>query len=119
MLSCRAVHESSLARQLLRTVIERASASGAKRVMCIRGWVAETEALAPGAIEFHFAALAPGTAAEGARLELEVTHVRARCKGCGEVYLPEHHLTLCPSCGGVEAQLLGPTGVGLDALEVE
>lgn len=113
------MHESSLARQLLRAVLERASAAGAKRVLRVQGWVAETEALAPGAIDFHFTALARGTAAQDARLDLKLTHVRARCKGCGEVYAPEHHLTLCPSCGAVEAELLGKTGVGLDALEVE
>jgi hydrogenase nickel incorporation protein HypA/HybF len=104
---------------LLAAVLARAAEAGATRVRCIRGWIAESEALSPESLAFHFAAHAPGTPAEGARLELRLLRVEARCRTCGGRYAPDHHLLLCPACGSLDADLLGPTGLGVDTLEVE
>jgi hydrogenase nickel incorporation protein HypA/HybF len=110
------VHEAALARDLVAAVV--AHAAGA-RVRIVRGWVAETEALSQESLAFHFLAQARGTVAEGARLEFDLVHVEARCAACGLRWAPEHHVLLCPACGSVETELLGETGVGIRALEVE
>ena len=113
------MHESSLAKQILNAVLERAQVERAPRVRAVRGWVAETETLSSESLSFHFAAHARGTRAEGARLELRLIHVEARCRACGTTYSPEHHMLLCPACGGTDGEFLGPTGLGIDVLEVE
>jgi hydrogenase nickel incorporation protein HypA/HybF len=113
------MHESSLARAILREVLLRAEEGGAARVLAVRGWVAESEALSRESLAAAFAAMAAGTKAEGAALELAVTHVRARCAACGAEYLPEHHVLLCPACGAASGELLGRTGLGVAAIEVE
>jgi hydrogenase nickel incorporation protein HypA/HybF len=109
------VHESSLARRLVEVVL---AAAGDARVRAVRGWIAETETLSSESLAFQFAAHARGTRAEDARLELRVVHVEARCRGCRTTYAPEHHLLLCPTCGATDGELLGETGVGVDALDV-
>ena len=109
------MHESSLARAILREVLSRA---GDERVVAVRGWVAETETLSRESLSATFEVMARGTAAEGAALDLTVTHVSARCAGCGAEYLPEHHLLICPACGATEGELLGRTGLGIDVIEV-
>jgi hydrogenase nickel incorporation protein HypA/HybF len=109
------VHESQLARQVLHLALARAPAG--TRVVAVRGWVAETETLSRPALELHFGAHARGTAAEGARLVLELRHVSATC-ACGAAYLPEHHVLVCPSCGGTDAVLSGPTGLTVEAIDV-
>lgn len=100
-------------------VLDRARADGASRVRVVTGWVAETETLSAESLAFHFAAHARGTPADGARLELRLIHVGARCASCQRTYAPEHHVLLCPSCGSGEGELLGPTGLGVDSIEVE
>ena len=110
------MHESSLAKQVLDAAL---AGAGGARVTRVRGWLAETESLSGDSIAFHFAALARGTAAEGARLELELRHVEARCASCGETYAPEHHVTLCPRCGSTAAELLGETGLYVESVDVE
>ncbi len=110
------MHESVLARQLVNAVVKRVPA-GSKATR-ITGWLAETEALDGDSIQLHFDHLAKGTTAEGATLDLTLTHVRAKCEGCGEVYLPEHHLTVCPSCGSLDGTLLDRTGLGIESLDV-
>lgn len=113
------MHESSLAKQILEAILEQAEAEGAARVRAARGWVAETESLSIDTLTFHFEAHARGTRAEGARLDLRPVLLEARCKECGGVYSPEHHLCLCPSCGSNDGELLGRKGLGIEALEVE
>ena len=113
------MHETELARTLLAVVLQRAEPHGARRVLRVRGFIAETEALRPDVLRFHFQAHARGTVAEGAELELSLQRVHARCRGCGSRYAPEHHLTLCPECGSIEADVLGETGVGIHAIDVE
>lgn len=109
------MHEASLARGLLRAAL----AASEGRVLTLRGWVAEDEALSQEALQLHFDALSRGTRAEGATLELELTHLEVRCGGCRQTYAPEHHLRLCPHCGSTEGTLLGTPGLGLRELTVE
>ena len=113
------MHESTLARALLGATLARAKAEGARRVVRVAGWVAETEALSRDSLALHFGALARGTLAEGAVLELRLLHVRARCRACATEFAPDAHVLLCPQCGALEADVLGSTGLGLDALDVE
>ncbi len=110
------MHESVLAKQLVHAVIERVP-SGSRAVR-VTGWLAETEALNADSIQLHFDHLASGTVAEGAKLDLTLTHVQARCNDCGAVYRPEHHVTVCPECGSLEGTLLDRTGLGIEELEV-
>jgi hydrogenase nickel insertion protein HypA len=112
------MHESALARSILALVLERATLEEGEVIGTVRGSVAETERLEPQALAFHFAAHARGTKAEGARLELELSTVEARCKTCRTEYVPDHHVTLCPRCGSTDATLLGETGVKIDTIEV-
>ena len=113
------MHESTLAQWVLKTVLQHSLSEGASRVRVVRGWVAETESLSAESLSFHFAAHARGTNAEGARLQLELIHVQARCHACLRTYAPEHHLLLCPGCGSTEGELLGRTGLAVTAIEVE
>lgn len=113
------MHESGLAKQLLDVILERLPSLESGRVRQVNGWIAETEKLNRDALAFHFAAHARGTAAEGATLELELSEVRARCENCASEYLPDHHVTLCPSCGSTEATLLGQPGLGIESMEVD
>lgn len=113
------MHESSLGKQVLAAVLDRARDEGATRVRVVRGWIAETEHLEPASIAFHFGAFAKDTIAEGAELQLDLRWVEARCSGCGASYKPDHHLLLCPTCGSTDGELLGETGIAITTIEVD
>jgi hydrogenase nickel incorporation protein HypA/HybF len=113
------MHEAQLARSILREVLARARERGAERVLAVRGWIAETEALSRDSLVLSFTAMAQGTPAEGARLDLSVEHVAARCRACRAEYLPDHGMLVCPRCGGIEADVLGRTGLAIETMDVE
>lgn len=110
------MHEASLGRELVAVVLARLP-EGA-RARTVRGRLSETEAISPVSVQLHFHLAAAGTPLEHAQLQLEVEHVRARCRSCRAVYLPEHHLTLCPDCGGTDGEILGDTGLWVDEVEL-
>jgi hydrogenase nickel incorporation protein HypA/HybF len=111
------MHESSLAKNVLDAVLARARDERAGRVLVARGWLADVEAIDPESLAFHFAAHARGTIADGARLEIERTIVRARCRACGARFEPDHHVAIC-GCGG-QGDLEGPVGVAIEEIDVE
>jgi hydrogenase nickel incorporation protein HypA/HybF len=113
------MHETQIAKNVLDVVLERAALAGANRVRRVIGWVAEDEALSREALLFHFQAHAKGTLAEGAELALELRLILARCSDCGKEYVPDHHVTLCPACGSLQAELQGKKGLEVESLEVE
>lgn len=110
------MHEASLARKLLGAALQRASEG---RIVAIHGWISDAEALSAESLAFHFHAHAQNTRAQGARIDIALERLSARCRGCGEQYAPEHEVTLCPRCGSAEAKLLGRRGVGIDSIDVE
>jgi hydrogenase nickel incorporation protein HypA/HybF len=113
------MHESSLARSLLEVVIDEAHARGARRVVLVRGRIEDPERIDPAGFALLFEGAARGTIAEGARVELAWIAVPARCRTCGREFVPEsHHVVVCP-CGSLDAALVRPTGVTLDAIEVD
>jgi hydrogenase nickel incorporation protein HypA/HybF len=114
------MHESSIARQILSAVLDRArrEREAATAVLRVRGWLADAEELSADSVAFHFAVLAAGTIAAGARLELEIRRIDARCRACGETYQPDHHVTLCSACGSADGELLGDTGVAIESIDV-
>jgi hydrogenase nickel incorporation protein HypA/HybF len=113
------MHESALARSVLTAVLDLARTNGVERVRRVSGELSETEHLHGDAIQFHFTAHAVGTLAEAAALDLKLTHVKAKCRSCGTSYDPDHHITLCPTCGGTDADLLGAVGLRIDSIDVE
>jgi len=110
------MHEASLAKRLLEAAIELAPAG---RIVAVRGWIGDAEALSAESLAFHFSVHARGTRAEGARVEIAVEQPAARCADCGDTYRLERHVTICPRCGGTQAEVQGRTGVGIDAVDLD
>jgi hydrogenase nickel incorporation protein HypA/HybF len=110
------MHESSLAKRILDEVLARAAGRPVRRVL---GRVAEDEALSREALELHFQAHARGTVAASAELAFALRHLSARCKACNTLFLPDHHVHLCPACGAMDAELDGEPGVFIESIIVE
>ena len=60
---------------------------------------------------------AAGTAAEGARLDIEPLPARIRCPDCGYEGPPEG--SACPRCGGAAFRLTAGREFYVEAMEVE
>lgn len=109
------MHELSLMSNLLDDAV---SAAGGAPVCALRIRVGPLSGVVVEALRFAFEALAPGTPAEGARLELEETSPAFHCPRCGADYaapVGEYH---CPACGAPDGELRGGNELELVSIEV-
>jgi hydrogenase nickel incorporation protein HypA/HybF len=110
------MHELSIASAIVETV-ERHAAG--RRVTAVSVRVGHLRQVVPSALEFAFELVAHGTAAEGARLELNQVPAAGRCRECGaEARLNAFPLS-CAACGGLEVDITAGEELSVDELEVE
>ena len=68
---------------------------------------------------FCFEVIAGGTIADGAELDLEIVPVRGTCRGCGEGFIVEDFLYICPKCQGRDIEITGGTELRIKDIEVD
>jgi hydrogenase nickel incorporation protein HypA/HybF len=113
------MHELSATESLLRIVLDEAAKAGATKVTRISLKIGEWSTFVPDSIEFCFGIVSPGTAAEGAELDIEMIPVTYRCNGCGFEFAPQVETLGCPKCGGRSTVLLTGREFYIDSLEVD
>ena len=112
------MHEMSLAEGMLQLVEDGARRNAAAAVKAV--WL-EIGALAHVEVEalrFCFDAVARGTLAEGARLEIVATPGSAWCMPCGERVAIERIGDACPRCGSYQLQVVQGEDMRLREIEV-
>lgn len=110
------MHELSLAAEVM-TLVERAlRGQGPVRVHALRLSVPALAGVEVGALRFALDALAPGTAIEGARIDIDEPPGRARCGTCAAEVALRDRLAPCPACGGGPLRVVD--GTALRVLEL-
>jgi hydrogenase nickel incorporation protein HypA/HybF len=94
------VHELSIAQNLIALVLESLpDPEGTARVESVAVRIGALSGVVPEALRSAFAPAAFGTAAQGARLDVERVEVVAWCEACRrEVSLPGPQRLRCPFC---------------------
>jgi hydrogenase nickel incorporation protein HypA/HybF len=70
-------------------------------------------------LAFYFDMLAPGTPAEGARLNVRRTPMRFECGGCRQAYAPAGAGFECPRCGQFGRLVDDGTDLLIESIEIE
>jgi hydrogenase nickel incorporation protein HypA/HybF len=111
------MHEVSICQHLLALLSQEARQHGVNKIIRLRLEIGRLSCLDPEALRFAFNAMAPGTIAEAAELQIDQPPVRATCKDCGAAVELDSRFEPCPSCGG--ARLEFQSGEELRLLEME
>jgi hydrogenase nickel incorporation protein HypA/HybF len=113
------MHELSLAEALIDLVEDESRKLAGARVRTVRLEIGALAAVEPEAMRFCFAAVARGTSADGAILDIVTVPGRGRCLDCdGDVEVFERP-SLCPGCGRARIEVTSGNGMRLKELEVE
>jgi hydrogenase nickel incorporation protein HypA/HybF len=110
------VHELGLCSSIVDAIARRAGERPVSRVVVRVGRLHHVH---PEAFDQSFAVAATGTVAEGAAAELVLLPVRARCGSCDATWEAEEIPFACPSCGGVDVELVGGDELVLESLEYQ
>ena len=101
------MHELAICQSLLAQVEEIASENKAERVSVITVQIGPLSGVVPMLLKRTFAVARRGTLAANAKLVMEETQARIRCRGCGsDATVPENRL-VCPACGDFHTTLIG------------
>jgi hydrogenase nickel incorporation protein HypA/HybF len=93
------MHEAAISEALLDKLASLAGLNGWSRIVRVKVQLGLLSGVVPEALEFAFEALAEGTPAEGAVLEMVTERAQFSCAACGDLDLDRLDFT-CPNCGG-------------------
>ncbi len=100
------MHEMAIAEGVLEIVESTARDNSAKRVSAIWVELGALSAVEPQALAFCFDAVARGSVAEGAALEIVALPGEAWCLPCGASVEVVRRADPCPRCGSYQLQVL-------------
>lgn len=112
------MHELSIMQSALEMVLEKAEQAGAQKVYSIRMKVGNLSGVVPDALRFAFEALAPGTAADEARLEIEEVPGRYWCRQCSREFQAQDLFSECPNCHTPSAELRAGRELEVTSMEI-
>jgi hydrogenase nickel incorporation protein HypA/HybF len=114
------VHELSIALGVVETASEEAARLGATRVNAVFLRLGPLAGVVEDALRFSFEVAVRGTPIDGARLEIELVPLVARCPSCdAPCTLPSIQRFACPVCGAPTPELISGRECQLVALEIE
>ncbi len=92
---------------------------GSERIVRIKLKVGVLSGVVPEALEFAFAALSPGSLAEGATLEIQSFSIRLKCTECGNEFDSDALFFPCPQCCSESATLIHGEELEITQIEME
>lgn len=117
---CPRMHELGIAEAGLRAALEEMERQGANRILSLTLRIGELAAVDPESLRFAFAAITPGTPAEGATLLIEAVPGLAWCAPCSDNFPTEGiGFFTCPRCGRFSGTLKQGREIELARLELD
>jgi hydrogenase nickel incorporation protein HypA/HybF len=104
---------------MLDLVLEEAKKAGAERVGKINLVIGEMSGIVDQCVEFYFEFLSQDTIAKGATLSFKKTPTQARCRNCGELFIPKEFDWSCPSCQDGSIEIVAGKELYVESIEVE
>lgn len=113
------MHELSLAEGVLQIIEEHSARHGFQCVSAVFLEIGELAGVEIDALRFAFDAVARGTIAEGARLEIDAVAGQGWCLQCADTVALSRLYDACPRCGGYQIQVTAGTEMRVRELAVD
>jgi len=113
------MHEMALTESIVEIAIEEAQKQGARRVTRVFLDIGALSCVEPEALEFCFAAVASGTAAEGAKLEIARIVGAGWCLDCERSVPLAERFGACPECGRHRVQMTAGDELKIREMEID
>ena len=112
------MHEMSLAEGILQLVEETARREQAHRVGTVIIEIGQLSSVEPDALRFCFDAVAAGTLAQGAKLEIIDIAGAGWCPSCNQNVAMSEIYATCPHCGNYQLQAKAGMEMRVKAIEI-
>lgn len=112
------MHETVVAESILRTILDYARQNEARPVKAVIS-CGQFNALNDEVMRFAFETAAQGTICEGMDLKIRHILLKARCKGCQNVFEFDVYHPKCPACGSAEFDFRPDAPLLLEEIDFE
>ena len=112
------MHEVSLMENIIGLIEDQHCLSPFSHVRSIRLELGALGPAEPDCLRFCFDAVARGTVAEGALLDIATIPAQARCAACRRIAPVQDRFEACPLCGNMERPIIAGNDLRLVELEV-
>jgi hydrogenase nickel incorporation protein HypA/HybF len=113
------MHEASIAQSIIDIVTEQVEKGGFRSVSRVAVKVGHLSAIVPESLDFAFKALARGTAAGAATLEINEVAGEGRCRSCEHAFEADSFFVICPECSSGDVEIVGGDELTIESMDVE
>ena len=113
------MHELGIMTGVMDSATMAAQQAGADKILKITLRIGRMTEAIEDALQFAFEALAEGTMAEGAELEIIMVEPESICLSCGTEFEHDRFHMLCPDCGSPFIELMKGKELEIASLEVD
>lgn len=108
------MHELAITQSIVDMVVER---TAGRRIASVRLQVGQLSGVVPDAVQFCYELVTAGTSLEGSVLEVDVTAGAGHCRTCGDAFVLDQLILLCP-CGSADVQIVAGQELQVTSVEV-
>ncbi len=113
------MHELSIIQNVFQIIENVAEENRLTHISHVKLQVGKLQQIVPDMLTFAFETVAQGTKADGASLEVAEVPITMKCNHCGDEFLVEEHIYICPACSETDLTMLRGMEIILESVEGE
>jgi hydrogenase nickel incorporation protein HypA/HybF len=113
------MHELSIARSIVETVLDEAGKAHAAKVVKVTLKIGELAGVMPDSLLFSFELLTRGTIAAEAELSIITLAITAQCSRCNSIFTITQNRYRCSECGNPDIELRSGRELQIAGMEIE
>lgn len=110
------MHELGIISNIFTIIEQVAEEHNLSKITLVKLKLGKLQQIVPDMLTFAFEAVAKGTRAEGAVLDVEYVPIKMQCQHCGHEFIVEEHVYICPECSGTSLTLAAGMEVMLESV---
>ncbi len=111
------MHELGIISNIFTIIEAVAQEHNLVKITTVKLKLGRLQQIVPEMLAFAFEAVANGTKAEGATLDVEYVPIKMKCHACEQEFIVEDHVYICPGCSHTKLTMLEGMEVILESLE--
>jgi hydrogenase nickel incorporation protein HypA/HybF len=113
------MHELSVSENILDIAIRHAERAEATKINDLYLVIGDLSSIIDDSVQFYWDIITKDTIAEESTLHFKRIHTVLECKKCNQKYQPNGKDLACPSCGGVQINIVSGNEFYLESINVE
>ena len=113
------MHELAVTEQILNLALRHAREANARQVTNLHLQIGALSTIIDDSVQFYWDIISQGSLCQGATLHFNRVPATLHCRSCGQEYTLVGELTACPTCSGIQVQILSGQEFQLTSIDIE